>query len=90
MMMMMMTMTMMMMMTTTTMMMMMMTMTMTMTMMMMMMMMMRMNLQALFCSLRLIESFMIFSAEALGNLSTNRQNAEKCLLLTVGHAEIYP
>ena len=57
---------------------------------MMMMMMMKMNLQALFCSLRLIESFMIFSAEALGNLSTNQQNAEKCLLLTVGHAEIYP
>ena len=54
------------------------------------MMMMKMNLQALFCSLRLIESFMIFSAEALGNLSTNQQNAEKCLLLTVGHAEIYP
>jgi len=56
----------------------------------MMMMMMMMNLHALFCSLRLIESFMIFSAEALGNLSTNQQNAEKCLLLTVGHAEIYP
>ena len=55
-----------------------------------MMMMMMMNLHALFCSLRLIESFMIFSAEALGNLSTNQQNAEKCLLLTVGHAEIYP
>ena len=55
-----------------------------------MMMMMKMNLQALFCSLRSIESFMIFSAEALGNLSTNQQNAEKCLLLTVGHAEIYP
>jgi hypothetical protein len=54
------------------------------------MMMMMMNLQALFCSLRWIESFMIFSAEALGNLSTNRKNAEKRLLLTVGHAAIYP